>query len=242
MIFSRRKFFCTFHKEISKDFHLKSGTAPCRLTATASELTIGVCQARACAGRRHGHLSIDNRKEPTLMVFVRVQLMKGRLSAARKEELGAALIQAVSEVENLVNNQTHKETSWVQFFEFDPENWYAPANVAGADPDSRVQLDVIAPQGLLSTPEEARTMLDKANEAVRSVFGPGELPAHGPWVHVYIIPPGQWGFDGRVPDWEGFRARLRADTEEEADEALARIYGPGRHSAVLFDSPAAPAS
>ena len=67
-----------------------------------------------------------------------------------KEELGAKLVHAVSEVENLVNNHTHKETSWVQFYEFDPENWYAPANVAGADPNSRIQLDVIAPQKLLS--------------------------------------------------------------------------------------------
>ena len=77
------------------------------------------------------------------MVFVRVHLMKGRLSTAQKEELGAKLVQAVSEVENLVNNHTHKETSWVQFYEFEPENWYAPANVTGADPNSRIQLDVI---------------------------------------------------------------------------------------------------
>ena len=80
------------------------------------------------------------------MVFVRVHLMKERLNTAQKEELGAKLVQAVSEVENLVNNHTHKETSWVQFYEFDPENWYAPANVAGADPNSRIQLDVIAPR------------------------------------------------------------------------------------------------
>ncbi|MFI5635405.1 hypothetical protein ACIA8E_39890 [Streptomyces sp. NPDC051664] len=51
------------------------------------------------------------------MVFVRVHAMKGHLSAAQKEELGAKLIQAVADVECLVNNQTHKETSWVQFYE-----------------------------------------------------------------------------------------------------------------------------
>jgi hypothetical protein len=38
------------------------------------------------------------------MVFVRVHLMKERLTTAQKEELGAKLVQAVSEVENLVNN------------------------------------------------------------------------------------------------------------------------------------------
>lgn len=54
------------------------------------------------------------------MVFVRVHLVKGRLSAAQKNELGAKLVQAVSDVEGLVNNQKNKETSWVQFYEFDP--------------------------------------------------------------------------------------------------------------------------
>ena len=171
------------------------------------------------------------------MVFVRVHLMKERLNTAQKEELGAKLVQAVAEVENLVNNHTHKETSWVQFYEFDPENWYAPANVAGADPNSRIQLDVIAPEKLLSTPEGARAMLSKTAKAVRSVFGPGPLPAHGPWVHVYTIPFDQWAQDGRVPDWEGFRALLRADTSEKADEALALIYGPGRHTAAAWGYP-----
>ncbi|WP_066945208.1 tautomerase family protein [Streptomyces lushanensis] len=168
------------------------------------------------------------------MVFVRVHAMKGHLSAAQKEELGAKLIQAVADVEDLVNNQTHKETSWVQFYEFEPENWYAPGNIDGADPRSRVQLDVIAPQKLLPTPEDTRAMLIKAAEAVRSVFGSGPLPAHGPWVHVYTIPNDQWGQDGRVPDWEGFRALLRAGSPEKADEALAQIYGPGRHTAPTW--------
>src|SRR5258708_35064225 len=62
------------------------------------------------------------------MVFVRVHLMKERLNTAQKEELGAKLVQAVSEVENLVNNHTHKETSWVQFYELDPENWWRSAS------------------------------------------------------------------------------------------------------------------
>ena len=106
------------------------------------------------------------------MVFVRVHLMNKRLNTAQKEELGAKLVQAVSEGMDLVNNHTAKETAWVQFYEFDPENWYAPANVAGADPNSRIQLDVIAPQKMLSTPEDTRAVLSKAAEAVRSVFGP----------------------------------------------------------------------
>jgi phenylpyruvate tautomerase PptA (4-oxalocrotonate tautomerase family) len=136
--------------------------------------------------------------------------MNKRLNTAQKEELGAKLVQAVSEGMDLVNNHTAKETAWVQFYEFDPENWYAPANVAGADPNSRIQLDVIAPQKMLSTPEDTRAVLSKAAEAVRSVFGPGPLPAHGPWVHVYTIPVDQFGVqDGRVPDWEGLRRRNR---------------------------------
>ena len=95
------------------------------------------------------------------MVFVRVHLMNKRLNTAQKEELGAKLVQAVSEGMDLVNNHTAKETAWVQFYEFDPENWYAPANVAGADPNSRIQLDVIAPQKMLSTPEDTRAVLSK---------------------------------------------------------------------------------
>jgi phenylpyruvate tautomerase PptA (4-oxalocrotonate tautomerase family) len=90
------------------------------------------------------------------MVFVRVHMIKGHLSAAQEDELGAKLIQAVSDVEGLVNNERHKETSWVQFYEFEPEDWYAPANLAGSSPDSRIQLEVVAPQKLLSTPEDAR--------------------------------------------------------------------------------------
>jgi phenylpyruvate tautomerase PptA (4-oxalocrotonate tautomerase family) len=100
------------------------------------------------------------------MVFVRVHVIKGHLSAAQEDELGAKLIQAVSDVEGLVNNERHKETSWVQFYEFEPEDWYAPANLAGSSPDSRIQLEVVAPQKLLSTPEDARAMLGKADEAV----------------------------------------------------------------------------
>lgn len=141
------------------------------------------------------------------MVFVRVHLIKERLSAAQKGELGAKLIQAVADVEGLVNNQKNKETSWVQFYEFEPENWYAPANLDGASPDSRIQLDVVVPEKLVSAPDEARTLMGKATEAVRSVLGSGPLPAHGPWVHLYILPLDQFALDGRIPDWDGFRAQ-----------------------------------
>lgn len=164
------------------------------------------------------------------MVFVRVHLIKGRLSAAQKDELGAKLVQAVADVEGLVNNEQNKEVSSVQFYEFEPEDWYAPANLAGANPDSRIQLDIIVPQKLLGAPEEARTMVGKATEAVRSVLGPGLLPAHGPWVHVYILPFDQFALDGRIPDWEGFRANMNASTPEKVDEVLAIAYGPGRHT------------
>jgi hypothetical protein len=54
------------------------------------------------------------------MVFVRVHLMKQRLNSAQKVELGAKLVQAVSEVEDLVNNHTHKETSWVSSMSSSP--------------------------------------------------------------------------------------------------------------------------
>jgi hypothetical protein len=49
-------------------------------------------------------------------------------------------------------------------------------------------------------------------------------------VHVQIIPFDQWAMDGRIPDWEGFRAHARGDTPEHAEEALAIVYGPGRHT------------
>jgi Tautomerase enzyme len=41
------------------------------------------------------------------MVFVRVHLIKGRLSAQQKQDLGDKLIQAVADVEGLVNNDHH---------------------------------------------------------------------------------------------------------------------------------------
>jgi phenylpyruvate tautomerase PptA (4-oxalocrotonate tautomerase family) len=164
------------------------------------------------------------------MVFVRVHLVKGRLSSEQKQKLGAGLIQAVSDVEGVVANRRHLEASWVQFIELEPENWYAPANLPGANPDSRIQLDIFTPQALLATPDEACSALARANEAVRSVLEPGVLPAHGPWLLVHIIPFDQWAIDGRVPDWQSYRAHLRADTPEHAEEALAIVYGPGHHT------------
>lgn len=70
------------------------------------------CLLRSAAFSGSGLPSPSNWEGPTHMVFVRVHAMKGRLSTAQKEELGAKLIQAVAEVEDLVNNQTHKETFW----------------------------------------------------------------------------------------------------------------------------------
>jgi phenylpyruvate tautomerase PptA (4-oxalocrotonate tautomerase family) len=142
------------------------------------------------------------------MVFVRVHVIKGRLSAPQKDELGAKLIQAVSDVEGLANNQKSKEASWVQFYEFEPENWYAPANLDGANPNSRIQLDVVVPQKLVSSPDDDRSTMGKVTEAVRSVLGPDPLPGYGPWVHLYVLPLDQFALDGRIPDWEGFRAGL----------------------------------
>ena len=115
------------------------------------------------------------------MVFVRVHLIKGRLSAQQKQDLGDKLIQAVADVEGLVNNDRHKETSWVQFFEIEPENWYAPVNLPGADPDSKIQLDVITPQKLLATPNEARFSTPQQAEAALAaiVYGPGRHSGTG---------------------------------------------------------------
>ena len=54
-------------------------------------------------------------------------------------------------------------------------------------------------------------------------------------MHVYIIPIDQWAMDGRIPDWESFRAHLNAGTPEKADEVLAIAYGPGREDSVERD-------
>src|SRR5260370_36723925 len=99
------------------------------------------------------------------MVFVRVHLMKGRLSAAQKDELGAKLGQEVADAEGLVNNEKNKEVSWVQFYEFEPGNWYAPATLAGANPDSRIQLDPADPQNPLSAPPATPTFVTTSTAA-----------------------------------------------------------------------------
>ena len=170
------------------------------------------------------------------MVFVRVHLMKERLNTAQKEELGAKLVHAVSEVENLVNNHTHKETSWVQFYEFDPENWYAPANVAGADPNSRIQLDVIAPETAQHTrrrPRHAEQGCRGRAIGVRS-RSTASARAVGTHLHHPVRPVGAGRPRSRLG---GLPALLRADTPEEADEALALVYWPGRHTAAAWGSP-----
>ncbi|MFF0764647.1 4-oxalocrotonate tautomerase family protein [Streptomyces sp. NPDC003737] len=157
------------------------------------------------------------------MVFVRVHVMKDKLSAEEKRELGDKLIAAVAEVEKLRNTERHQQASWVQYYEFDPDNWYNPHTLG--DPSAQWQIDVIAPRKLLPTPEETKLVLEKVTAAVRSVSGEGLLPARGPWVHVYVVPDLSWGMDGRVPNWDGWRAYFEADTQEEVDRALATVFG-----------------
>ncbi|GGJ66793.1 tautomerase family protein [Streptomyces brasiliensis] len=157
------------------------------------------------------------------MVFVRVHVMKNQLSTEQKRELGDRLIAAIAEVEQLKNTPRHQQTSWVQYYEFEPENWYNPNPIG--DPLAKLQVDVIAPERLLQTPEEAKLAVEKVTEAVRSITGEGTLPARGPWVHVYEIPHMNWGMDGTIPNWDGWRAYFKADTPEEAERALAMAYG-----------------
>lgn len=45
-------------------------------------------------------------------------------------------------------------------------------------------------------------------------------------MHVYIIAFDQWAMDGTIPDWEGFRAYLRADTSEQAKKHWRSSMGP----------------
>ena len=49
-----------------------------------------------------------------------------------------------------------------------------------------------------------------------------------------ILPFDQFALDGRIPDWEGFRAHMNASTPEKADEVLAIAYGAGRHTSTYL--------
>ena len=157
------------------------------------------------------------------MVFVRVHSMKNYLSAEQKRELGDKLIAAVAEVEQLRNTARHQQTSWVQYYEFEPDNWYNP-NPLG-DPAAQLQVDVIAPEKLLQMPEDAKLAVEKVTAAVRSITGEGLLPAQGPWVHVYVLPHLNFGMDGTIPNWDGWRAYFKADTPEEAERAFDLVFG-----------------
>ncbi|WP_164910575.1 hypothetical protein [Mycobacteroides franklinii] len=159
------------------------------------------------------------------MVFVRVHTVKGSITAEQKRHLSVQLIAAVAKVEGLVDNDTHRLTSWVQIFELDPENWFLGSD--DGDSVNKWQVDVITPQKLLQTPIDARRMVTTVTAAVRSVVGEDALPARGPWVQVYVIPYGQWSMDGKIPDWDDFRARLAAESPE-AEEALDLVFGPDR--------------
>ncbi|GII56571.1 hypothetical protein Pth03_49600 [Planotetraspora thailandica] len=152
------------------------------------------------------------------MVFVRVQVLKAQLSAEQKKELGDKLIAAIAEAEDLVNSPRHQQTSWVQYFEIDRENWHSPATIG--DNNAFWQVDVIAPQEYVPTTREARIAIEKVTEAIRSVTGDGVLPARGPWVQVYAIPEGHWGMDGHIPDFIAARPYFAAETAEEAARAL----------------------
>ena len=88
------------------------------------------------------------------MVFVRVHVLENYLNAEQKKHLGAELIAAVAHAEGLVNSERQQQTSWVQYFEIDRENWYAPVMIG--NPSAFWQIEVIGPQEYLPTPKEAR--------------------------------------------------------------------------------------
>jgi hypothetical protein len=157
------------------------------------------------------------------MVYVRVHVVRNYLSGEQKRELGDRLIAAIAEVENLYNSKRHQQTSWVQYFELDRENWHTPESVG--DADALWQVDVIAPHELLPTEREARIAIDKVTRAIRSLAGEGALAARGPWVHVYTIPRGHWGMDGGIVNWDAARAYFRA-TDEEAAAMLGTVIQP----------------
>jgi phenylpyruvate tautomerase PptA (4-oxalocrotonate tautomerase family) len=157
------------------------------------------------------------------MVYVRVHVLKNYLSAEQKRELGDKLIAAVAEVEELRNSDRHQQTSWVQYFELDRENWYGPGTIG--DENAFWQVDVIAPEELVPTEKHARLAIKKVTEAIRSVVGDGLLPARGPWVHVYAIPPGHWGMDARILNWEAARAYFLVDSAEDATRVLELVMG-----------------
>ncbi|MBE1489212.1 tautomerase family protein [Plantactinospora soyae] len=157
------------------------------------------------------------------MVFVRVHSVKGYLSAEQKREMGDRLIAAVADAEGLYNSERHQQTSWIQYFELDPENWYAPFTVG--DTKAFLQADMIAPQDYVKSKEDARIAIEKVTAAIRDVIGDGLLPGRGPWVQLYVIPQGQWGMDGLVPDFEKARAYFAAETHDEAVRVLETVMG-----------------
>ena len=157
------------------------------------------------------------------MVFVRVHVLKNYLSAEQKKELGDKLIAAIADAEKLTNSLRHQQTSWVQFFELDRENWYLPVTIG--DPDAFWQVDVIAPQAYLPTGTEARIAIENVTAAIRSFTGDGVLPSRGPWVQVYAIPDCRFGVDGSIPDFEAARAYFASETVEEAADAWATTMG-----------------
>lgn len=157
------------------------------------------------------------------MVFVRVHVLKNYLSAADKKELGDKIIAAIADAEKLMNSHRHQQTSWVQYYELDRENWYLPVTIG--DPDAFWQVDVIAPQEYLPTSNEARVAIENVTQAIRSFTGAGVLPGRGPWVQVYAIPQGRWGVDGSIPDFEAARAYFASETTKEAADAWATTMG-----------------
>lgn len=163
------------------------------------------------------------------MVFVRVHVKKNYLSAEQKRELGDRLIAAVAQVEELQNTERHQQTSWVQYYELEPENWYGPVTLG--DPAAFWQIDMIAPEKLLPTREGCRQAVEKVTEAVRQTSGEGLLPARGPWVQIYVIPDDQWGIDGIIPNWDGARQYFASTSSDEAERALDIFYGREQRSA-----------
>ena len=166
------------------------------------------------------------------MVFVRVHVLKNYLTAEQKKALGDKLIAAIADAEGLYNSERHQQTSWVQYFELERENWYLPFPIGKAN--AFWQVDVIAPQEYLPTKKDTQIAIEKVTEAIRSVVGDGVLPARGPWVQVHVVPQGNWGMDGSIPDFEAARAYFTAETSDQAAQVLGTVLSRAVDPADIF--------
>ena len=122
------------------------------------------------------------------MVFVRVHVVKNHLSAEQKKEVGRQAHRRDRRCRQARQLRTPPASLIGAVLRAGPRELVRTGHDRGPERLLAGRRDRATGEPVRSG--GARLVVEKATAAVRSITGDGELPAHGPWVHVHAVPQG----------------------------------------------------